>query len=162
MLVVLPAPLTPTTIITVGVCSPTTRARSSDFNRSAMASISSAFTAAGSVALVSLTRRFRSASRASVAGSPASASSSADSSSSYNASSTWVPVKTCAMLEPVLRRPARRRSSQPARGAGPTGGAGSGVVKTGAASATGAGAAGTGDGAAGGFFLKKLNMRVWA
>ena len=120
MLVVLPAPLTPATMITVGLAWPSappmTSGRCSGASSSAMASASSAFTAAGSVALASLTRRFRSSSRHCVAGTPVSAISSADSRSSYSASSMRVPVKTWAMLAPVLRRPCARRSSQPLRG----------------------------------------------
>ena len=118
MLVVLPAPLTPATMMTVGWYCPTTSGFSSGASRSAMASCSSALTWAGSVARASLTRRFRSASRVSVAGTPASAISSAVSKSSYNASSMRVPVKTVVMLLPVFFRPLFRRSSQPLRAAG--------------------------------------------
>src|SRR2546427_426011 len=112
MEVVLPAPLTPATMITVGWCSPMTSGFSSGRSRSARASASSALTAAGSVALASLTRRRRSASRCSVALTPVSAISRASSSSSYSASLICVPVKTVAMLLPVLRRPVLRRCIQ--------------------------------------------------
>ena len=154
MLVVLPAPLTPTTMITVGVSRPTASARSSGASRSAIASTSSVLTASGSVAPASLTRRFRSPSRKPVALTPASAISSAASSSSYSASSIFVPVKTLAMPEPVLRNPLRSLSSQPLRG-------GSGAASTTGGASTagkGAGAAGAASGAGGAFFLKKLNM----
>ena len=152
IVVVLPAPLTPATMITVGLAVPSAPPITSGFcsgaSRSVMASASSPFTAAGSVALASFTRRFRSASKWAVAPTPASAISSADSRSSYSASSMRVPVKTVAMLLPVLRRPCLRRSNQPARAASAGTGAG--------ASAGAAGAAATG--VAGGFFLKKLNI----
>ena len=169
MEVVLPAPLTPATMMTVGACAPITRGFSSGRSRSASASASSALTAAGSVALASLTRRLRSASRCCVARTPVSAISSASSSSSYSASSILVPVKTVAMLPPVLRRPVRRRSIQPWRAPAASGlGAGSGVPGgrsgAGVAAAAGAGAAVVGASAGGGgvgtagFFLKKLNI----
>jgi hypothetical protein len=80
--VVLPAPLTPATMITVGWCSPTISARSSGASRSTIASASKALTCAGSVEPAAFTRCFRSLSRCSVARTPASAISSADSSSS--------------------------------------------------------------------------------
>jgi hypothetical protein len=108
-----------------------------------------------------------------VAATPASAISSAASRSSYSASSMRVPVKTCAMPEPVLRRPWRRRSNQrPRGGASGTGastgaGAAEGTDGASAISAPGglgavvagtAQASGAGPSAGGGFFLKKLNM----
>ena len=76
-----------------------------------MASISKPLTCSGAVAFASLTRFFRSCSKNSVAPTPASAMRRADSSSSYRASSICVPVKTWAMLEPVLRRPWRSLSN---------------------------------------------------
>ena len=82
MVVVLPAPLTPVTMITVGLAAPIISGFCSGSSRSVMASASSAFTAAGSVALLSLTRRLRSSSSCCVAATPASAISSADSRSS--------------------------------------------------------------------------------
>ena len=80
-----------------------------------MASISNPLTASGVAALLSLTRRLRSSSKCCVAATPASAISRAASSSSYRSSSIRVPVNTCAMDEPVLRRPVRRRSIQERR-----------------------------------------------
>ena len=82
MEVVLPAPLTPATMMTVGLCSPITSGFSKGRSRSAMASASRPLTAAGSVVFWSLTRFFRSASRCSVALTPVSAISKAVSSSS--------------------------------------------------------------------------------
>ena len=75
---------------------------------------------------------------AEVAFTPVSAISKAASSSSYSASSMRVPVNTCAMLEPVLRKPERKRSSQPFLSAGTSRGALVSGVR----------------------FLKKLNMAV--
>ena len=74
-----------------------------------------------------------------------------------------VPVKTVAMLLPVLRSPARSRSSQPLRsGAGSSAGAGSGVGSgvgsSGEGIAADAGDAGVSAGAGAGFYLKKLNI----
>jgi hypothetical protein len=115
---------------------------------------------------------------------PVSAISNAVSRSSYKASSICVPVKTVAMLAPVLRKPVLSLSIQELRagaGAGEAaggcpgaGGNGSGAASGGITSAgTGAGAgikAGmasvsggvltTGWAGAGGFFLKKLNI-LW-
>ena len=129
MLVVLPAPLTPTTMITVGVCSPTTSGRSSgsqqlvDARRRAGAA-----TAAGS-------RTCERASRALAAGRagasvarrrhrPAAAPTSR---SSYSSSSISAPTKTsrsrrrCAAGRPAAWRASRRAlsrlSSAPAVGA---------------------------------------------
>ena len=108
----------------------------------------------GSVVLLSLTRRFRSSSKNCVAAVPVSAIKSAASRSSYSASSICVPVKTDAMLLPVLRKPALSLSSQALRG-------GSVATATAAAAGTADAAATTGDASgdvAGGFFLKKLNI----
>ena len=80
-----------------------------------------------------------------------------------------VPVKTVVMLEPVLRRPAFRRPSQPWRvagaGSGCVGngedvGAGVGLVVTATGCAKGRAGVTGGDGTStgGDFFLKKLNM----
>ena len=110
MLVVLPAPLTPTTIITVGIALPTTKDFSSGASKSATASASKPLTADASVARDSFTRLFKSSSRNSVAFTPASAISNAASSSSYSVSSICVPVNTCVMLVPVLRKPLRSLS----------------------------------------------------
>ncbi len=125
MLVVLPAPLTPATMITVGWYSPTTSVFSSGFSRSVMASASRPLTWAGSVARASFTRRRRSSSRKVVAATPASAISSAVSRSSYSASSIFVPVKTLLMPLPVFFRPVRRRLSQPLRAGAAASSAGS-------------------------------------
>ena len=120
--VVLPAPLTPAIIMTVGLYWPTTSGFCSGKSRAAKASARSALTAAGSVVLLSLTRRLRSTSKYSVAATPASLISKADSSSSYSASSIWVPVNTVAIELPVLRKPFFSLLSQPWRA-----GAGGGV-----------------------------------
>lgn len=82
MEVVLPAPFTPATMITVGVYSPITSGFSSGLSTSAMASASSTLTWEASVAMLALTRRRRSSRRNSVAFTPVSAINSADSSSS--------------------------------------------------------------------------------
>jgi hypothetical protein len=142
MLVVLPAPLTPATMITVGCCAPMVSGFSSGLSSSASASTSSALTAAGSVVPVSLTRRLRSSSRNCVAFTPASAISSASSSCSYSASSMRAPVNTVARFEPVLRRPARSLPSQPWRAWGAEAAAGVGSP-------------------VGPFFLKRLNIQAF-
>ena len=103
--VVLPAPFTPATMITVGVCWPMTRGFSSGLSMVSSASASSHLTAAGDWARPVFTRSRRSFSSCVVASTPVSAISRASSSSSYSDSVICVPVKTVEMLEPVLRRP---------------------------------------------------------
>ena len=110
--VVFPAPLTPATMITVGVCSPTVSVFCNGASNSVMACANSALTAAGSVVEASFTRCFKSFSRYSVAATPVSAISNAVSSSSYSASSIRVPVNTLLMLWPVLCRPLPKRCIQ--------------------------------------------------
>ena len=80
--VVLPAPLTPATMITVGLNSPIDKPFCSGVSNSVMDSISNCLTAAGSVVWVSLTRRLRSCNKCSVALTPESAINRAVSSSS--------------------------------------------------------------------------------
>ena len=116
--VVLPAPLTPATMTTVGLCCPISSGFCSGVSSVVSDSTSSALTAAGSVARASFTLRLRSASKNSVAFTPVSAISSADSRSSYSASSMRVPVKTPAMLLPVFCKPCLSRASQELRGIG--------------------------------------------
>ena len=115
MEVVLPAPLTPATMMTVGVCSPMTSGFCSGCSKSAMASTNSARTCAGSLARAALARSRKSASKKPVACMPASAMSKASCSSSYSDSSTWLAPKAALMLLPVFFKPALRRLSQSLR-----------------------------------------------
>ena len=162
--VVLPAPLTPATMMTVGRCSPITSAFSSGCSRLVSVAVSMFFNATGCVTPVSFTLRRNSSSRYWVAGTPASDINSASSRLSYSASSMTEPPKTMEMLEAVLPRLALSLSTHFCRAGGVAGATG---ISMGVTSAlpmsepllplTGIGG-GAVIGAAGGFFLKKLNM----
>ena len=107
MVVVLPAPLTPATIITVGVVladRPAASPAAAAGRRSHRPAAPCTCGRVGRAALLAPAASGRPAGTRSPC-TPASAISSAASSSSYSASSICAPVNTCEMLEPVLRRP---------------------------------------------------------
>ena len=143
--VVLPAPLTPVTITTVGWAGPMGRVFSKGSSSSVSTVVSRARSSVGVCAWADLARWRSCAIKYAVAETPVSAMSRAFSRSSNKASSMRLPPKTEAMPEAVLPRPAFRRLSQPWRAAA-GGAAGSGVTAPGA-------------GVAGVDFLKKLNMQ---
>ena len=171
MLVVLPAPLTPATMTTVGVCWPITKGFCSACNNSVNEAISAFFRATGWVMPLDLARWRKSLIRVSVACTPASAISSAPSRFSYKASSTWLPPKTPEMLLAVLPKPALSLSSHFCRSGGVALGAGMSIAAAStlpiiepagkASDGDAVAASETGTVAEGGvFFLKKLNIGV--
>ncbi len=105
MLVVLPAPFTPTIIITVGVDLPMSSGFSSGASNSANTSRSSSLTCCGVSTRAARTFLRNCSSTNCVAGMPASARINAVSSSSYSASSTRLPPNRTESPEPVLRKP---------------------------------------------------------
>ena len=110
--VVLPAPLTPATMMTNGLCPVTASGRSSGASSAASSTASASFSACG-VSIRSLFARVRSrAMSVWVASRPASAEMSTVSRSSNSCSSTFVPPKSPVSCEPVFLRPRLSRSSQ--------------------------------------------------
>ena len=129
-------------------------------SKSVMASIKRVLTAAGSVVLFALTRVLRSCNKCSVAFTPVSANSKAVSSSSYKASSICVPVKTDAILPPVLRNPALSLLSHDWRG--PSDGSGLTAALKGAACVAEELTSGVLTSAGAGLGAERKNRNIWS
>ncbi len=114
--VVFPAPLTPATMITNGLCAVTWNGRSSGARSRASSPANASFSADG-VSMRSWPARARSRSSSlRVASRPASAEMSAVSSASNSSASTRAPTNSPASCEPVCFSPRLRRSNHEAPG----------------------------------------------